>query len=217
MTQHTKLALLARALPKRSVAHAFAEGAKKPLPKLHEIVNTVLSKAANNEYSLAHGGASAASASAAPLNLDAVSAIQQAFGWTREEASRHLEDSEGWAPHDTSGSSWAAGAEGQYARGTTARANTEHQELLKAISALTARVGAGPAAGERKKSRRDAPPEALKGIPEELCEARRTAGLCMKCGVAKYEPGSRGHNSRTCKAAADRTTSAVEGKKKADF
>jgi len=215
-TQHTKLALLARALPKRSVAHAFAEGAKKPMPKLHEIVNTILSKAANNEYSLAYGGASAASATAAPLNLDAVSAIQQAFGWTREEASRHLEDSEGWAPHET-GDQGAADAKGQNSRGTTARTNTEHQELLKAISALTAKVGAGPAAGERKKSRRDAPPEALKGIPEELCEARRAAGLCMKCGVAKYEGGSRGHNSRTCKAAPDKSTSAAAGKAKADF
>lgn len=215
-TQHTKLALLVRALPKRSVAHAFAEGAKKPMPKLHEIVNTILSKAANSEYSLMHGGPAGAVAGAAPLSLDAVSTVAHAFGWTREEASRHLEDNEGWAPHETDGRSPAA-AGGQQAVGSTPRSSTEHQELLKAISALTAKVGAGPAAGERKKSRRDAPPEALKGIPEELRESRRNAGLCMKCGVAKYEGGSRGHNSRTCKEPADKTTSAAEGRKKADF
>lgn len=215
-TQHTKLALMVRALPKRSVAHAYSEGAKKPLPPLHEIVNTILSKAANNEYSYAHAGASAAVASAAPLMLDAVSAVANTFGWSREEAARHLEESEGWAPHDTD-SHGAGSSQSSHTVAASTRSSSEHQDLLKALAALSARVGAGPAAADKKKSRRHAPPETLKGIPEELLESRRSAGLCMKCGVVKYEGGAHGHNSRTCKAAPDKSTSAAAGKAKADF
>ena len=44
---------------------------------------------------------------------------------------------------------------------------------------------------------------ALKEVPHELSEARKKAGLCIKCGVAEYEPGGSGHNSRTCKAPAE--------------
>jgi hypothetical protein len=50
-----------------------------------------------------------------------------------------------------------------------------------------------------------------------LFHARKKAGLCCKCGVAKYEPDAHGHNARTCKAAADKTTSVEEGRKKAGF
>ena len=57
----------------------------------------------------------------------------------------------------------------------------------------------------------------MKEIPQELFEARKKAGLCCKCGVAKYEPGGRGHNAATCKAAADKATSVAEGLKKANF
>ena len=54
-------------------------------------------------------------------------------------------------------------------------------------------------------------------IPEAMIEARKAAGLCVKCGVVKYEGGGRGHNAKTCKAGFDKTTSVAEGKKKAGF
>ena len=84
------------------------------------------------------------------------------------------------------------------------------------MAAQGARVGAGPAARERN-SRRNAPSGVLKELPRELAESRKKAGLCIKCGVAKYEPGGHGHNAVTCKAAVDKTTSVEEGRKKANF
>ena len=39
----------------------------------------------------------------------------------------------------------------------------------------------------------------------------------MRCGTHEYTPGSQGHNSNTCRANIDKTTSAAEGKKKANF
>ena len=54
-------------------------------------------------------------------------------------------------------------------------------------------------------------------VPAELIAARKEAGLCMKCGIHEYTPGSQGHNSNTCRANIDKTTSAAEGKKKANF
>jgi len=57
----------------------------------------------------------------------------------------------------------------------------------------------------------------MKEIPQDLFDARKKAGLCCKCGVAKYEGGGRGHNAGTCKAAPDKTTSVEEGRKKANF
>ena len=56
-----------------------------------------------------------------------------------------------------------------------------------------------------------------KAIPQELATARKEAGLCIKCGVEKYEPGGKGHNARTCQRAIDPKTSVAEGLKKASF
>ena len=91
------------------------------------------------------------------------------------------------------------------------------QAAVLSALATHAKVGAGPAARERGNSRRNAPSGVLKEIPQDLFEARKKAGLCCKCGVAKYEGGNQGHNARTCKAAADKTTGVEEGRKKANF
>jgi len=223
LTQHHKLALLARGLPQRYAEVVLQEDAKKPLPALHEVINTVLARAANKEQAASYGGASSSPASAAPMNLDAISLAVATFGWTREEAGQHLSDGEGWAPYDTNsgpqGSPWGQGA-GSASSGSlppTTLSSEQVTQLLAAFAAQTTRVGAGPAGRERGQSRRNVTHGVLKDIPQELIEARKKAGLCCKCGVAKYEPGSNGHNSRTCKAAADKTIAVPDGKRKAGF
>ena len=157
------------------------------------------------------------------MNLDAISLAVATFGWTREEASQHLSDGEGWAPHDTNGG--AQGSQGKSGAGPASSGSSppatlssdQVTQLLAALAAHT-KVGAGPAARDRERnSRRNAPSGVLKEIPQDLFEARKKAGLCCKCGVAKYEGGNHGHNTRTCKAAADKTTSVEEGRKKANF
>ena len=222
LTQHHKFALLARGLPPRYAEVVMQEDAKKPLPAMHEVINTVLSRAANKEQAASYGGASSSSASAAPMNLDAISLAVTTFGWTREEAGQHLSDGEGWAPFDThgghQGSSSGQGA-GSAASGSQPPTITSEQvtQLLAAFAAQSTRVGAGPAGREHGRSRRNAPNGVVKEVPSELFHARKKAGLCCKCGVAKYEPGGHGHNAGTCKAAADKTTSVEEGRKKAGF
>jgi hypothetical protein len=71
--------------------------------------------------------------------------------------------------------------------------------------------------GKSQSKRRHVPDGVRDEVPKALAEARRAAGLCVKCGVVKYEGGGKGHNSRTCQAPADKTTSAADGKRKAGF
>ena len=221
LTQHHKLALLARGLPQRYAEVVLQEDAKKPLPLLHQVINTVLGRAANKEQAASYGGSSSSPASAAPIGLDAIALAATTFGLTREEAGQYVAESEGWAPHDTHGGSQlqqgGAGA-GPASKASSPPASSSDDKLDRILNALAthAKVGAGPAARERN-SRRNAPSGVMKEVPQDLFEARKKAHLCCKCGVAKYEPGGKGHNSVTCKAAADKTTSVAEGLKKAGF
>jgi len=223
VTGRGKLALLARGLPQRYSEVVLQEEAKKPTPPLHQVINLVLSRASQKEQAASYGGASSSSASAAPMNLDAISLASAAFGWSREEASQYFADSEGWAPHDTSGgaqgspSSQGAGPASKASPPPASSAEDKLDRILNALAAHSTKVGAGPAARDRGNSRRNAPAGFLKEVPADLFEARKKAGLCGKCGIAKYEGGSHGHNTRTCKAAADKTTSVEEGRKKANF
>ena len=70
-----KLGLLARGLPQRLVEIVLKEDAKKPTPPLHEVINTVLSRAANKEQAVSYGGSSSSSgaASAASVAVDSIS------------------------------------------------------------------------------------------------------------------------------------------------
>jgi hypothetical protein len=206
LTDHGRLELLARGLPQRYAEVVMKEDAKEPPPPLHQVINAVLARASQKEQAASYGGASAMAASAAPINLDAISLAVATFGWSREEAQQHLRDSEGWTPHDTHGN--------PPAHQGAAPASAAFDKLL--INAL-ARIGAGPAGRDRNQSRRTVPGGVAKDIPADLAKARQEAGLCIKCGIVKYEGGSKGHNSRTCKSAADKTTSAAEGLKKANF
>jgi len=221
LTDHGQLELLARGLPQRYAEVVAKEDAKEPPPPLHEVINLVLARASQKEHAASYGGAFASPASAAPINLDPISLAATTFGLTREVAESYFSDCEGWAPHDTQspqgGSSSSSGAAPATSPTPTSSLDEKFDKLLAAFAAQGKRVGAGPDARDRGASRRNPPSGVLKEVPHELSEARKKAGLCIKCGVAKYEPGGGGHNSRTCKAAADKTTSAAEGVKKANF
>ena len=215
---HGKLAALARGLPLRYAEVVMREDSRKPTPPLHEVINTVLSRAATKEHAASFGvGASSSPASAAPLGLDAVSLAAATFGWSREEAQSHLVES--WAAHDTQ---WppnrSAASEAASAASSASLPPTSEQieRYLNAMAAQT-RVGAGPTARHQQQSRRNVPSSITKEVPQELYDARKSAGLCAKCGITKYEPGANGHNARTCKLPVDKTISAVDGRKKAGF
>lgn len=227
LTAHGKLALLARGLPQRYAEVVLKEDAKEPPPPLHEVINIVLSRAANREQAAAYGGASSSSG-AAPAGVDAISLAVITYGWTREEAARHLAETEGWQEHDTSAPPRSgAGAAANHALSSRSAASApsddRFERLETLINSVAARVGAGPAARDNaarngsSNSRRNVNAGVRNEIPSELVEARKAAGLCIKCGVVKYEGGNKGHNAGTCKAAADKTTTVAEGKKKAGF
>lgn len=216
VTLHGKLALLARGLPQRYAEVVLQEDAKRPLPPLHAVINTVLSRAAHKEHAASYAGAAAASASAAPLGLDAVTLAATTFGWSREEAQRHLDESEGWAPYDTDAPPAVPHPLQQQRGGTAPTTAGFSAEQLAQLAAMFGSRSGGDGGGKQSQ-RRNAPKGVRDAVPEALLEARKQAGLCIKCGVVKYEGGSKGHNAKTCKAAADATTSAAEGKRKAGF
>jgi hypothetical protein len=222
LTDHGQLELLARGLPLRYAEVVAKEDAKEPPPLLHDVINLVLARASQKEQVASYGGASSSPASAAPIGLDAIALAAATFGLTREEASQYVADSEGWVPYDTHDGSQpqqgGAGA-GPASKVSPPPTSSSDDKLDRILSALAthAKVGAGPAARDRNNSRRNPPSGVMKDIPPDLVKARQEADLCIKCGVAKYEPGGKGHNSRTCKAAADKTTSVAEGRKKAGF
>lgn len=223
MTEATKRTLYAQGLPTRYAETVLIEDAKAHPPPLHEIAQAVLSKATLKAYAAAGGavGPAAASSSttsrspdAMDTSLDAISLCATQFGVSRAEATAYLEVSEGWAPHDTAGSSAASSSPPPAAM----RASTvETQQMERLLAAFEARMADRPSAGRPQSQRRNVPATVRTDIPEALVSARKEAGLCVRCGVAKYEPGGRGHNSRTCKAPVDKTTSAADGKRKADF
>ena len=64
------------------------------------------------------------------------------------------------------------------------------------------RVGSGGGGSHRGPSQS---PRAAREVPEPLARARIAHGLCVRCGVAPYTTGPAGHNSNTCKSAADKT------------
>lgn len=218
LTEHGKLELLARGLVPRLAEVVLTEDAKQTPAPLHEVAQRILAKAAFKEYA---GSMSAASTSqhGDAMQLDAVSLCAVQFGISREEAARYVEPGEGWAPHDTGARSPAA------APPAPTPTDGLEERMLAAFQRFHASAGSsssshtGPQTRSKPQSQRRNVPKSLREeIPEALLEARRAAGLCIKCGIAKYESGGgSAHNSRTCQAAADKTTSVAEGKKKAGF
>ena len=216
VTAHGKLELLARGLPPRLAEAVLVEDAKDVPSPLHEIAQRVLAKAAFKEYA---GSISANTSAAAgrpeAMELDAIALCATQFGVSREEAQRYVEPQEGWAVHETRPNSSSSPP----ARSPEAHTDEQMERLLAAFESRYGKPAAASGAGapRTQSKRRNVPGGVRSDVPEALATARREAGLCIKCGVAKYEPGGKGHNSRTCKTAEDKTTSAAEGKKKAGF
>ena len=207
LTAHGKLELLARGLSTRLAELVLTEDARESPAPLHEVVQKVLAKAAFKELAGAQS-----SGSAEAMQLDAVSLCAAQFGVSREEAARYVEPGEGWAPHDTEPGLSASPASGS-------AGDDAMERLLAAFTSRFSAAASGSSGPQSKgqSQRRNVPRGVRADVPEELAKARRDAGLCIKCGVAKYEPGGKGHNSVTCKASVDKTTSAAEGRKKANF
>jgi NACalpha-BTF3-like transcription factor len=234
MTEATKRTLYAQGLPSHYAETVLIEDAKAQPPPLHEVAQTVLSKATLKAYAV-HGGAAGSTSISSPspgptstsrasdamdTSLDAISLCAAQFGVSRAEAAVYLEESEGWAPHDTThgGGSTVSSSPPPSAARASGPASTagEVQQMERLLAAFEARF-ANKSGGRPQSQRRNVPPTIRTDIPNALVTARKEAGLCVRCGVAKYEPGAHGHNSRTCKAAVDKTTSAAEGKKQANF
>ena len=220
MTDATKRSWYAQGLPPRYAEFVLLEDAKERPPPLHEVAQQVLAKAtlkAHAAHSTSGATASAAGHRVDAMDLDAISLCATQFGISQGEAARYFEGQEGWVPHDTMPGDTNPDRRGGTTTATVAATQSEDQQLSRLLAAFEARYSNRPPAGRRPSLRRNVPIGVRSDIPEALAAARKEAGLCVKCGVVKYEPGSKGHNSRTCQAPADKTTSAAEGKKKANF
>lgn len=229
MTEATKRTLYAQGLPSRYAETVLIEDAKAQPPPLHEVAQTVLSKATLKAYAV-HGGAAGSMSISSPspgptssrasdamdTSLDAISLCAAQFGVSRAEATAYLAESEGWAPHDTAGTASSTASSSPPPAAVRSSTTSEAQQMERLLAAFEARF-ADKSGGKPQSQRRSVPAPIRTDVPDALVTARKEAGLCVRCGVAKYEPGGRGHNSRTCKAAVDKTTSAVEGRKKANF
>lgn len=210
MTDATKRHLYSQGLPTRYAEMVLTEDAKAEPMALHEVAQHVLAKATLKAY--AGAGAGIAEAPAArrdndAMDVDAISLCAAQFGITRDEAASYCvpaadDSASQQAPRNSPSPS-------------NANASTELlAQLLAAITAPRFRKGASNPSGRGRAA--GAPSESvLKDIPEDLIAARKKADLCAKCGVARYERGSKGHNARTCKASPDKTTSVEDGLKRA--
>jgi hypothetical protein len=217
MLERTKVMLYAKGLPARMhelvvQAEEAAYEAGKPL-ELNIIVDKILKRAATRDAaSGSQPGPSAGShTSGDAMDLSAVDLCCRTFGLSAAEARDYLEASEGWAVHDTSEQTARTDHSGSSSYPPQAPLAEGGQpsvaHLIRQVNALQAQLAA--------LSRRTVSPPVKREVPELLAAERRTAGLCIRCGVAKYEAGGRGHNSRTCQAPVDTTTSAAAGSKRA--
>jgi hypothetical protein len=213
--RHAKLDLLAKGLPlraRRTVMDPTVQEDYTQAKSVSEVVATVLKKASTDLYARdgAKGltaGSSAfpgpSSSGVADMDLGALAMAMKNFGVSRSLAAQYIQEQEGWAPHDTSDSSSSSPPPSQAVALTAMLQNMEPEKaaslLLNAFG--THRNRTAVAQGLRKL------------VPAELAEARKKAGLCIRCGVVAYVPG--GHTARSCKTTVDTTTSAAEGKKKA--
>jgi hypothetical protein len=211
MTDATKRMLYAQGLPSKYAELVLTEDAKAQPPPLHEIAQKVLAKATLKAHATATipGVATGASGSPPPttMDIDAISLCATQFGVSRDEAAAYLEDTEGWQPHDTDGKGAVASSSSAPPPGPPP---PTVEQILAAIDARYAGRG-----GKSNSQRRNVPAPIRADVPQELAEQRKQAGLCVRCGVKKYEGGKNGHNARTCHAPVDRTTSASDGKRAA--
>ena len=229
MSDYLKRKSFAEGLPQKHAEYALSRNRSEHPPELHALVDDILARALDRAMSTATLGGSAGPQHGDAMQLDAVSLCAAQFGVSREEAARYVEPGEGWAVHDTGDGGRNAGPSSAPAPfpGPSSRApDTDAVERLLAAfeSRMESRFGtASGGAGSHgtqsrsQSQRRNVPGGVLAEVPAALLEARKAAGLCIRCGVTKYEGGNKGHNARSCRAPVDKTTPAAEGKKKAGF
>jgi hypothetical protein len=138
------------------------------------------------------------------MDLGALATVMNAFGVSRSQAAQYMSEQEGWAPFDTSDSSSSSSAPAPHLALT---ALLQNMETERAAAVLLNAFGT-------HRSRTAVPSGVKRVVPKELAEARKKAGLCLKCGVAWYVTG--GHTARSCKTPADLTTSVEAGRKRAE-
>jgi hypothetical protein len=224
LTAHGKLELLARGLSTRLAEVVLIEDAKDPPLALHEVIKRVLAKASFKEYAAGYNGTASSPPAGDSMEIDAISLCATQFGITREEASHYLAPQEGWSVHETHGgesqsaaAASSAPAASPKARSTASSEDVSVERLLAAFATHLGQARGSSSANKGQSKRRNAPGDVAKEVPQELASARKEAGLCIRCGVTKYESGSKGHNAAVCRLPVDKTTSVAEGRKKANF
>jgi hypothetical protein len=208
MLERTKIMIYRKGLPMRLQEIILLEDEKanqsgQPM-ELNKIADRLLQRAATRESaSGASGGSSHHSSDA--MDISALDLCCQTFGVSAVDAAQYLEPSEGWASHETSGQRAApASSSSGHQLGVHALSQAASEQRIHALEMQLAALG-----------RRSVAPPVKRDVPDQLAAERKTAGLCIRCGVAKYEAGGKGHNSRTCQAPVDKTTGVAVGAKKA--
>lgn len=225
LPDHLKLKLYAKGLKEAQRRYVVEQYTKDPCPSVHDVVQGVLHRATLHNYASSGAPALAPSAPLAPassspsassdaMDLSAAELLRAAdvFGISREQAMAYLQPAEGWAPHDTGATEDRTTVDAPSVQPWAAALNAIQQQQ----AAFQQQVLNALSQGSKPAGRRSVAP-ATKAVPEELAKARTEAGLCIRCGVHKYEPGTRGHNSRTCRLPVDKTTTVAEGRRRAGF
>jgi hypothetical protein len=193
-----KAHIFARGLPDeaRKVALAALQDADdpaKPLPSLAEVAQRVIAKATlrHSAGALAHStGADAATGGRDAMDLTATAA---------SVGGGHAASAEDW----------------DFLFPGSIPGGAEHEDL--AAAATRSRDRAHSPNRDRTARGRSGrvPSDVANSVPAKLAEGRVAAGLCVRCGVAKYTPGRQGHNSIVCRAPVDTSTTVESGKAKA--
>jgi hypothetical protein len=167
MTDASKRMLYAQGLPAHHAEFVLREDAKEDAMPLHELAQAVCARATLKAH--ASGSAAAVSSplsSSEAMQIDAVSLAAVQFGVSREEAATYFEAAEGWAPHDTAGSTGAP--------------SSWQQEMLAALHEFRQWRG-GARNGPANKSRK-----LPQGVTQEQWDERRKNGECFLCGSKEH-------------------------------
>jgi hypothetical protein len=200
-----KIKLYADALPTRLRELVYQEEDRAledgKTMELNAIVNKILRRSAARETAAGPGSAHSSDA----MDISALEQCAQTFGISAIDAAAYLEPSEGWASYETSGQRAAASSPSSgHQSSVHVLSQAANEQRMHALEMQLAALG-----------RRSVAPPVKRDVPDPLAAERKAAGLCIRCGVAKYEAGGRGHNSRTCQAPVDKTTGVAAGAKKA--
>ena len=198
LTTYMKRMWYAEGLSQRHAQYVLTKNRSAAPPELHTLADEVIARAQDQALSADGAGSSAGGAGSGSdsMQLDAITLAATSFGVSREQAAAYFTDEEGWAPHHTDGAP---------PRQSAAAALPAQQDLAERLLGMERMLAAFSTQAAKK------------DVPDPLASERQAAGLCIRCGIAKYTTGNGGHNSRTCKAAADTTTTVAEGKRRASL